>query len=76
MVHLLAAMTSCGLLVLACALVTHTLRQSGTAVLSALVGEQTRPLAQVRQSIHPVVRIKNSTRAQSVSPRLQMRAAA
>jgi hypothetical protein len=76
MVHLLAAITSFGLLVLSCAFVAHSLRQSGAAILSALVGEPPRQFAQATSSKRLPIRVKTPTRAQPVSPLLQMREAA
>lgn len=76
MVHPLAAMASFGLLVLGCAFIAHMLRQSCGAILSALAGEQNGPLVRATLSTLPPVRIKCSTRSQSISPLLTMREAA
>jgi hypothetical protein len=72
MVALLTALTSFGFIALALSFIALTLRDSGTAVLSALAGEPRFIPFQVTPQVRRVVRV----RTVSVTPVLQMRAAA
>jgi hypothetical protein len=73
MVLLLTAVTSIGLMILAIGFIVLTLRDSGTAVLSALAGESQFIPVQSKPRVRRTVRFR--TKSGSVLPQ-QMRAVA
>jgi hypothetical protein len=76
MVHFLAAMTSFGLIVFGMSIITYTLRESGTAVLSALAGQALFNPAPSAPRVRRAVRFRTLSGIQPVAASPQWRAAA